>query len=236
MGVGMQQEEPGRSSDWDRGVPTAVIARLPQLLRILDSAASRGVDTLSSDDLARRIDVSSAMVRKDLSILGFSGTRGVGYEVAALRLQIADVLGLSTDRPVAIVGMGHLGRALAAYPGFPAQGFRIAAAFDRDPAIIGSRVGAEGDLVVRHESGLERDVAAAEIRMAILTVPPAAAQRVADRLVAAGVVSLLNFAAVALQVPPGVQVRRTDIAAELQILAFHARQSTAIGDRATVMA
>ena len=85
MGVGMQQEEPGRSSDWDRGVPTAVIARLPQLLRILDSAASRGVDTLSSDDLARRIDVSSAMVRKDLSILGFSGTRGVGYEVAALR-------------------------------------------------------------------------------------------------------------------------------------------------------
>ncbi len=223
-GVGMQQ--PG--SDWDREVPSAVIARLPELLRVLDEAVGRGDLTISSDDLARGIDVSPAMVRKDLSLLGLSGTRGIGYDTAALRVQVAEVLDLRADRPVAIVGVGHLGRALAAYPGFAGQGFRIAAAFDADPAVVGTPVGAQaGGLFVQDIAAIEAVVATRGIRMAILAVPARAAQGIADRLVAAGVVSLLNFAPIALSVPAHVRVRRTDLAAELQILAYHARQAPA---------
>jgi redox-sensing transcriptional repressor len=222
------EQEPAHA-DWDRDVPTAVIARLPELLRVLDAAVRRGDLTVSSDDLARGIDVGGAMVRKDLSLLGLSGTRGVGYDTAALRYQIAEVLGLHADRPVAIVGMGHLGRALAAYTGFAEQGFRIAAVFDTDPTVVGTDVQPLGGdrLHVADAARLEQVIAREGIRMAILAVPAAAAQGVAERLVAAGVVSLLNFAPVSLDVPPHVRVRRTDLAAELQILAFHARHAGA---------
>jgi redox-sensing transcriptional repressor len=219
-------QQPG--TDWDRDVPSAVIARLPELLRVLDEAVRRGDTTISSDDLARGIDVSGAMVRKDLSLLGLSGTRGVGYDSASLRMQIADVLDLDADRPVAIVGIGHLGRALAAYPGFAEQGFRIAAALDADPAAIGTPVGTpEAGLRVQDVARLESVVADERIRMAIIAVPAAAAQSIADRLVVAGVVSLLNVAPTALAVPPHVRVRRTDLAAELQVMAYHARQAPA---------
>ena len=229
----MQHRETAGAADGARRVPAAVIARLPELLAILDEASRQGTHTLSSDELALSIDVSGAMVRKDLSFLGFSGTRGIGFDVAALRYQIAQVLDLNADRPVALVGCGHLGRALVAYPGFAAQGFRIAAAFDCDPSIIGSRVGGCEELPVHDVSLLETVIATAGIRMAILAVPATSAQAISDRLVAAGVVGLLNFAPVSLVVPPAVRVRRTDLAAELQILAFHARHP---GTAASVMA
>jgi redox-sensing transcriptional repressor len=222
-------QESGSMADWDRDVPTAVIARLPALLRVLDAAVGRGDRTVSSDDLARGIGIGGAMVRKDLSLLGLSGTRGVGYEAAGLRCQIADVLGLYADRPVAIAGMGHLGRALAAYTGFAEQGFRIAAAFDTDPSVVGTVVRRVGtaSLHVVDAAQMEPVIAREGIRMAILAVPAAAAQAVAERLVTAGVVSLLNFAPISLDLPPHVRVRRTDLAAELQILAFHVRQAGA---------
>lgn len=220
----MRQSMAGQVTDFGRGVPAAVIARLPELLRILAAAADRGDFTISSDDLAASLEVSGAMVRKDLSFLGFAGTRGVGYDVAALRYQISSVLGLGGDRPVGIVGAGHLGQALAAYPGFAEQGFRIAAVFDTDPAVIGTTV---GQVQVQDAADIESVVDALGIRMAIVAAPAAVAQRIADRLVAAGVVSLLNFAPVTLAVPDHVQVRRTDLAAELQILAFHARTEPA---------
>lgn len=223
------EQESAHTADWDRDVPTAVIARLPELLRVLDAAVRRGELTVSSDDLARGIEVGGAMVRKDLSLLGLSGTRGVGYDAAVLRYQIADVLGLHADRPVAIVGMGHLGRALAAYAGFAEQGFRITAVFDADPKVVGTDVHPvrRDRLQVTDAGQLEHVIAREGIRMAILAVPAPAAQGVAERLVAAGVVSLLNFAPISLDLPAHVRVRRTDLAAELQILAFHARQAGA---------
>lgn len=214
----------GQVTDLGREVPAAVVARLPELLRILAGAADRGDFTISSDDLARSLDVSGAMVRKDLSFLGFAGTRGVGYDVAALRYQITSVLGLTADRPVVIVGAGHLGQALAAYPGFADQGFRIAAVFDHDTAVIGAAV---GPVEVQSSADIESVVQRLDARMAIIAVPASAAQHIADRLVASGVVSLLNFAPVPLVVPDHVQVRRTDLAAELQILAFHVRTQPA---------
>lgn len=218
----MQHSQSGRSTGGDSSVPSTVIARLPELLRVLDEAARQGEHTLSSSMLARRIDRGSAMVRKDLSFLGFPGTRGVGYDVAALRLQIANILGRNAERPVALVGMGHLGRALAAYPGFAEQGFRIVAAFDADPALVGRRL---SGVVVHDAAELGDVVEAAGIRMAILAVPARAAAGVADRLVASGILSILNFAPVPLAVPDHVHVRRTDLAADLQILAFHARRT-----------
>lgn len=220
-------QQPG--ADWDREVPSTVIARLPELLRVLDEAVRRGDATISSDDLAGGVDVSGAVVRKDLSLLGLSGTRGVGYDSAALRAQIADVLNLRADRPVVIVGIGHIGAALAAYPGFAAQGLRIAAALDADPAAIGTPVGpSEAGLLVQDIALLESVVGERGIRTAILAVPAAAAQRIADRLVAAGVVSLLNVAPTVLVVPDHVSVRRADLAAELQVLAYHVRQAPAV--------
>jgi redox-sensing transcriptional repressor len=220
------QQDPGHQAETaDRDVPPAVIARLPELLRILDAASRAGEHTLSSDVIACGLDVSSAMVRRDLSHLGFAGTRGVGYDIPALRGQITAVLDLHGDRPVALVGVGHLGRALVSYPGFASQGFRIAAAFDRHPAVVGTRLPGDDALVVQDAAELQRAVQAAGIRLAIIAVPASAAQDAADRLVAAGVVSLLNFAPVSVVVPDHVRVRRTDLAAELQILAYHARNA-----------
>jgi redox-sensing transcriptional repressor len=217
-------QEPGEGQPQERALPASVVARLPELLRVLEAASDRGEQTLSSEDLAGRMGASSAIIRKDLSHLGFTGTRGVGYDVCALRFQIAGVLGMTHDRPVALIGAGHLGRALAAYPGFAERGFRIAAVLDSDPGLVGARIGQGGDLVVRDAATLESVVAALGIRIAVLAVPAAAAQRCAERLAQAGVVSILNFAPVVLAVPDHVAVRRTDLAAELQILAFHEQQ------------
>jgi redox-sensing transcriptional repressor len=215
----------GERAASDRQLPASVVARLPELLRVLDSAADRGEHTLSSEEIAGRIGSSSAIIRKDLSHLGFTGTRGVGYDVMALRFQISGVLGLTRDRPVALVGAGHLGRALAAYPGFAQRGFRIAAVLDSDPALVGTGIGPD-ETVVRDVAELEQIVAALHIRIAVLAVPAPAAQRLAERLAAAGVVSILNFAPVVLSLPEQVAVRRTDLAAELQILAFHEHRAT----------
>ena len=214
-----------------REVPPAVVSRLPEYLRVLDQAFERGEHTLSSAALAEKLDGSSARVRKDLSHLGFAGTRGIGYDVAALRYQIGDTLGLGAERPVAVVGVGHLGRALAAYPGFVAHGLRIAAAFDSDPAVIGTGVGPDGEITVSPLAEMAEVVRAAGIRMAVLAVPAAAAQAVAEQLVACGVVSILNFAPVALDLPGHVHLRRSDLSAELQILAFHDRSETAAAQR-----
>lgn len=212
---------PGSSQSGSaKGTSAALVARLPQYLRILDRAHRLGEHTLSSDEIAKRLDGTSAKIRKDLSQLGFTGTRGVGYDVAALRYQIAEVLGLIDDRPVAIVGMGNLGKALAAYPGFRSNGFRVAAAFDEDESLIGTTV---GQVPIHASKDIGSVVARQQIRMALIAVPAPAAQSVARRLVDAGVVSILNFAPVNLQVPSHVEVRRSDLLADLQILAFHDR-------------
>lgn len=162
------------------------------------------------------------MIRKDLSYLGSYGTRGVGYDVSYLGYQITHALGLTQDWPVAIVGVGNLGRALAHYAGLGSRGFRVVALFDVDPAVVGTQVSTEaGPVVVDHLDDLETITIKTGARLGVVAVPAEYAQQVADRLVHAGVRSILNFAPTVLVVPPSTQVRRVDLAVELQILAFH---------------
>jgi len=201
-----------------RTVPEATVARLPVYLRALHDLAEAGRTTISSESLAKQAGVGSAKLRKDLSHLGSYGTRGVGYEVEELVLHISRELGLTRHWSVVLVGVGNLGHALAGYGGFASRGFRVAALLDADPARVGERVDGH---VVRHVDQLAAVVADTAGSIGVIATPAAAAQQVCDALVAAGVTSILNFAPVVLQVPPGVDLRKVDLALELQILSFH---------------
>ena len=199
-------------------LPEATVARLPEYLRALHHFAEAGHETVSSEALASAAGVNSAKLRKDLSHLGSYGTRGVGYDVVVLVGQIESVLGLTHRRAVALVGIGNLGHALAGYGGFASRGFRIAALLDADPGRVGERI---NGLAVRHIDDLEAVMEEHRINIAVIATPVQAAQSVAERLVAAGVTSILNFAPCVLTVPDGVDVRKVDLAVELQILSFH---------------
>src|SRR4051794_13525575 len=202
----------------DARVPEATVARLATYLRVLGTLADRGVTTVSSEELAVAAGVNSAKLRKDLSYLGSYGIRGVGYDVTTLTEEISRTLGLTVHRSVALIGVGNLGQALAGYAGFATRGFQIAALIDADPARIGSTI---RGLKVGDIADLDAIVAEHAITIGVLAVPAAVAQDVCDRVVAAGVTSILNFAAVVLSVPPHVHLRKVDLAAELQILSFH---------------
>lgn len=201
-----------------RAVPAATIARLPLYLRALVALQDAGVETVSSEQLAAESAVTSAKLRKDLSYLGSYGRRGVGYSVAELRAHIEDEMGLTRDLPVVIVGVGNLGHALAGYGGLSGRGFRVVGLLDVDPRRIGESV---AGVQVRSLDDLEDVVAAHAGCIGVVAVPAVSAQAVSDRLVRAGVRSLLTFAPVVLAVPDGVQVRKVDLAVELQILAYH---------------
>lgn len=194
------------------------MARLPVYLRALHSLQDRGVATVSSEELAAAAGVNSAKLRKDLSHLGSYGTRGVGYEVEYLVYQISRELGLTQDWVVAIIGVGNLGRALAGYGGFASRGFRVAGLLDADEGIVGQRI---SGLTVQHIDELETIIKDHGVSIAVIATPAGAAQDLCDRVVAAGVTSVLNFAPVVLSVPEGVDVRKVDLSIELQILAFH---------------
>src|SRR5690242_14542230 len=201
-----------------QGIPEATIARLPLYLRVLYACAEQGIATVSSEELAAAAGVNSAKLRKDLSHLGSYGTRGVGYDVDYLVYQVSRELGLTQDWPVVIVGAGNLGRALANYGGFASRGFRIAAVLDAE--IAGH--------VVEGADQIEPVIARHQVSIGVIATPAGAAQGVCDRLVAAGVTSILNFAPVVLSVPVGVDVRKVDLSIELQILAFHAQRRSVV--------
>jgi redox-sensing transcriptional repressor len=209
-----------------REIPDATVARLPEYLRTLSRLAETGVVSVSSEELAGAVGVRSAQLRKDLSHLGSYGVRGVGYDVEMLALEISRVLGLTQDWPVAIVGMGNLGHALASYSGFATKGFRIVGLFDDDPTLHGELV--QG-VAIRPFHDLEAVAARNPIGIGVIATPAGAAQHVCDVLVAAGVTSILNFAPTVLAVPGGVDVRKVDLSTELQILAFHAQRRTLAG-------
>jgi redox-sensing transcriptional repressor len=194
------------------------VLRLPLYYRALLETADQEVGTVSSERLAELAGVNAAKVRKDLSYLGSYGTRGVGYDVEHLLHEISRELGLTHDWPVAIVGIGNLGAALANYRGFGARGYRIVAAFDADPDKVGQRI---GDLTVEALDDLPAVAAARNVAIGIIATPAHAAQEVADRLVEAGVTSILNFAPTVVSAPPGVSLRKVDLAIELQILSFY---------------
>ena len=217
-----RQLGPSRTRDDGRGIPDATVARLPVYHRVLRDLAEDGVQTVSSEHLALACGVSSAKLRKDLSHLGSYGTRGVGYDVSFLSYHISRELGLSQPWGVVIVGVGNLGHALVSYRGFASRGFEIVGLLDSHPDVVGEQVSASGvDLLVQPMAELEHVVRSSGAHIGVIATPADAAQGVCDRLVAAGVRSILNFAPVVLVVPEGVEVRKVDLAVELQILAFH---------------
>jgi redox-sensing transcriptional repressor len=201
-----------------RRIPEATVARLPVYLQILVDQADMGMASISSEGLADLAGVNAAKVRKDLSYLGSYGTRGVGYEVEYLVYQIRRELGLDHDWPVVIVGAGNLGQALAGYGGFNQRGFPVAGIVDIDADKVDTVV---GGVRVRPLDELAQIVAANHLSIGVIATPPAAAQDAADRLVKAGITSILNFAPVVLSVPTGISVRKVDLAVELQILSYH---------------
>lgn len=201
-----------------RAVPEAAVARLAVYLRVLTSMIEQGVTTMSSEELAGAAGVNSATLRKDLSYVGSYGTRGVGYDTARLVEHIERLLGLTRHHSVAVVGIGNLGHALANYPGFPDRGFPVTALFDVDEDLIGIPV---GGLPVDHVDSIPAVCAEREVTIGVICTPQAAAQSACDLLVAGDVRCILNFAPVVLQVPDDVEVRRVDLAVELQILSFH---------------
>ncbi|WP_107659575.1 redox-sensing transcriptional repressor Rex [Nocardia suismassiliense] len=214
-----QHEAPGGVSGraLQKDIPQATVARLATYLRVLATLADEGVAIVSSEELAVAAGVNSAKLRKDLSFLGPNGVRGVGYDVARLRARIEDVLGLSQGHRVVLVGAGNLGRALVGYGGFQRRGFTVVGIFDNHPEVIGLPV---AGLVVRDVAGLAEAVAALEPTIAVITVPDDAAQDACDRLVAAGLQSILSFAPCELIAPATVELRRVDLAVELQMLSF----------------
>jgi redox-sensing transcriptional repressor len=206
-----------------RAIPDATVARLPEYLRALTDLAGRGIASVSSEELATEAGVRSAKLRKDLSHLGSYGVRGVGYEVEVLAHEISRELGLTQNWPVAIVGMGNLGHALAAYSGFATRGFHVVALLDRDGGVVGQLV---AGMIVHPVDDLEQIVAGLGVAIGVIATPATSAQEVCDRFVAVGVRSVLNFAPCVLTVPDGVDVRKVDLATELQILAFHEQRKT----------
>jgi redox-sensing transcriptional repressor len=213
------------SNESARDIPEATVARLPVYLRALITLAEQGIETCSSEELAAVAGVNSAKLRKDLSYLGSYGTRGVGYDVEYLRYQIAREIGVTQDWPVVIVGIGNLGHALANYSGFRSRGFRVVALLDADPDRHDEVV---AGVDVRPFDELDEIAAEHGVAIGVIATPALAAQDVADRMVTAGITSILNFAPTVLSVPEGVDVRKVDLSIELQILAYHVQRKAAV--------
>lgn len=173
---------------------------------------------VNSVQIAEMTGTNAAQVRKDLSYLGEFGTRGIGYDVDSLIAHLSKHLGLTEHRRVAIIGYGRLGSAFQSYPGFEERSMKVVAVLDSDPGKVGASV---DGMVIESTDNLEDVVRRTGVEIAIITTPGKHAQAIADRVVAAGVRAILNFAPVQLHVPHGVEVRQADVAGELQILSFH---------------
>jgi len=194
-------------------IPDIVIGRLPIYLRELSFLADEGVPVTSSHELGKRLGISAAQIRKDLSHFGEFGKQGTGYKVSYLQEQLRRILKVDHEWPVALVGVGDLGRALAHYAGFVNRGFRIVALFDDDPNKIGQRI---GDLEISSTDRLAAVVQERGIIVAMIAVPAASAPRVAEACLAAGIRAILNYAPITLKVPEGVLVQYIDPVTHLQ--------------------
>jgi len=199
-------------------VPDIVVGRLPLYLRALGQMKAEGNTVTSSHELARRLGISSAQIRKDLSQFGEFGKQGTGYNIAFLQEQIQRILGVDRTWDVAVVGIGDLGRALAHYAGFLQRGFQICALYDNDPAKIGQKV---RDLTIQSMDVMGVDIRRKNIRIAMLAVPLSFAQEVADELIKAGVVAILNYAPTSIKAPEGVRVQQIDPALHLQHMTYY---------------
>ncbi|MGB8656778.1 MAG: redox-sensing transcriptional repressor Rex [Candidatus Zixiibacteriota bacterium] len=200
-----------------RKVSDSTIKRLSMYYRALSEFESKGERTISSEHLAEKQRLTPAQVRKDLSLFGSFGTRGLGYQVKELKEKIAGILGLGRSWNVALVGVGNVGSALVSYKEFSKHGFNIKLLFDNDQRKIGKN---HKGIVVSDAKDLVRKLKENEIEMVIIAVPSQAAQEVADEVVSAGVKSILNFAPSQIKVPKEVVLRYVNMAVELEHLSF----------------
>jgi redox-sensing transcriptional repressor len=198
-------------------IADATVGRLSRYYRTLKQLEIIGVTTVSSDELARRNNVTSAQVRKDFSFFGAFGKRGLGYNVRDLKQNISQILGLSTEWHLVLVGVGNIGRALLNFRQFQEQNFFFTLLLDSDPRKIGSRF---GTLEVKNLDHLDDEVKKAHVDIAVVAVPAEAAQKVAEALVSAGIQAILNFAPTTLHVPPEVTVRNENMVIEIEHLSF----------------
>lgn len=217
----MTEERPSPSGV-ERVIPQATVTRLATYLRVLSILADEGVLIVSSEELATAAGVGSAKLRKDLSFLGPNGVRGVGYDVARLRAKIESALGLDRGHRVVMAGVGNLGQALAGYGGFARRGFTMVGLFDSDPARVGTDI---DGLAVRHVDELVVACRELEATIGVIATPDEAVHSVAEKLVAGGVDSILSFSPMVLDVPEHVEVRRVDLAVEMQVLSFNSSRN-----------
>ncbi|HZS32298.1 MAG TPA: redox-sensing transcriptional repressor Rex [Methylomirabilota bacterium] len=204
-------------------IPEMTVRRLSVYSRCLAQLEEDGMKTISSHELAARFHLNSAQVRKDLAYFGEFGIRGIGYDISTLRAELQRILGVDREWRVVLVGFGNLGSALFHYRGFARQGFRIAAIVDDDPAKVGRSA---SGLTILPLAELPRAVKAQEIQIGVVAVPAEVAQSVADRLVAAGVRAILNFAPARVKVPRDVRLQNVDLSIELENLSFHLAQGS----------
>ena len=202
-------------------IPKAAAARLSLYLRHLESLRITGASTTSSKDLAIALGVTAAQVRKDLGYFGQFGFPGIGYKIENLIVEIRKILGTDRIWNVALVGLGNLGSALFRYRGFEKQGFRIAAVFDNNPAVVGSPI---GGLLVKHTREFPSAVSAADIRLGIMAVPAESAQEVAQFMVDSGICGIFNFAPTVLSLPDSVAYVSIDLTVQLEQLSFQVKQ------------
>ena len=204
-----------------RKISDSTVSRLSVYLRILEEVGHD--ETVSSDDLAERAGTTSAQVRKDLSLFGSFGKRGLGYSVPELKGRLREILGLDRTWKVALVGAGRIGAALFDYPGFRSRGFHIVSVLDRDPEKIGQKL---GDLTIQSVAELDRIIRGGGVEILILALPAGSVQEVVDRAVEAGVRAILNFAPAQLKVPEDVALKDVNMVMELEALSFTLSQGS----------
>lgn len=216
------------STNPSNDIPDIVIGRLPVYLRALNRLTHEGFEVTSSHELGRRLGISSAQIRKDLSHFGGFGKQGTGYQIEYLQEKLREVLKVNQDWEVALVGAGDLGTAVANYRGFANRGFHINMIFDADPSKIGTEI---GEYTVQPVTDIEKTIRAHGIQMAMIAVPAEHAQEVADILVQAGVKAILNYAPISLNVPEGVRVQYIDPVVHLQRMTYYLdTETTPVGE------
>ena len=202
-------------------ISQATIDRLPLYFRTLRLFEEEDIKIISSDELGRRLDITPEQIRKDLATFGQFGRKGIGYDVRELKNRIENILGLQNNWRLAIVGVGHLGGALASYVNFSSLGFSVVALFDKNKKIVGTEI---NGIKISSVGKIKEIVAKKAVDIGIITVPAAEAQNVAEKLVAAGVKGIWNFAPIKLNIPSEIPLVNEDLSVGLSALSYHMSQ------------
>jgi redox-sensing transcriptional repressor len=201
-----------------KAIPDIVVGRLPLYLRALQHMLQQDQLVTSSQDLANKLGISAAQIRKDLSQFGEFGKQGTGYDVRYLVEQLSHILQVDRVWDIAVVGAGDIGSAIARYQGFADRGYRVAMIFDNDPTKIAAQI---GPFTVQDTAHMAKAIHSAGIKVAMIAVPASNAQAVVDELVKAGVKAILNYAPININVPEDVRVQHTDPVTHLQRMTYY---------------